>query len=86
MNENPSDESGPSYLGYVLPGTTFQTARDHVSLFRIVPCRSLQSSALVSPYRTKAPAIDHERGVAQFRNTWFQDMACRVADAPNGAT
>jgi phenylpropionate dioxygenase-like ring-hydroxylating dioxygenase large terminal subunit len=70
----PWDDSGPSYQGYVFPGTTFQTAKNHVSLFRITPISATRTVIEVPVFQTPEQAEQDPLDLAELYADVTSDM------------
>jgi len=79
----PWEPNGGSYQGYLFPGATFQTAKNHVSIFRIVPMAPERTRIEIPVYQTPSQSarfpVDVAALEADIRNDMEEDFViCRA--------
>ena len=77
---------GGSYQGHIFPNMMINTAKDHVSVFRLVPLNSVRTCIEVLIYQTPAQADEFPQDEATFRANFDQVMeedfdVCRLLQA-----
>jgi len=80
------EPQGVSYQGYIFPNIMVNTAKDHVSVFRLVPLNPVRTSIEVLIYQTPAQAEEFPRDQASFQANFDQVMeedfaVCRLLQA-----
>jgi phenylpropionate dioxygenase-like ring-hydroxylating dioxygenase large terminal subunit len=68
------DASGPSYQGYIFPGTTVQTAKNHMSLFRFVPISAQRTLIEIPILQTPAQMLEYPVDLAELEIDVTNDM------------
>ena len=80
------ESQGASYQGHVFPNMMINTAKDHVSVFRLVPLNPVRTSIEVHIYQTPAQTEKFPQDEATFRSNFDQVMeedfdVCRLLQA-----
>lgn len=65
---------GGSYQGYIFPNLTINTAKDHVSVFRVFPLSPIQTQIEVIVYQTLAQSKKEHTDLKTLRANFNEDM------------